>query len=61
MTYEEKNWLAMSSNNVFDFYLPIPYGLCYHNMLWVIEFPNIVDGGKVLEPVRKEYLVPHRH
>ena len=61
MTYEEKNWLATSSNDMFDLYLPIPYGLCYHNVLRMIEFPNVINGGKILEPVWKEYLAPHHH
>ena len=46
---------------MFDLYLPVPDGLRYSNMIRVVEFPNVVDGGEVLKPAWKEDLVPRHH
>ena len=61
MTYEKRNWLVVSRDNMFDLYLPVPDGLCYGNVIRVVEFPNVVDGGEVLKPAQKEDLMPHHH
>ena len=61
MTYEKKNWLVASRDNMFDLYLLAPDGLRYGNVIRVVEFPNVVDGGEVLKPARKEDLAPHHH
>ena len=61
MTYEKKNWLVTSRDNMFDLYLLVPDGLRYGNVIRVVEFPNVVDGGEVLKPARKEDLTPCHH
>ena len=61
MTYKKKNWLIASRDNMFDLYLPVPDGLRYSNVIWVVKFPNVVDGGEVLKPARKEDLTPRHH
>ena len=61
MTYKKKNWLVVSRDNMFDLYLPVPDGLHYGNMIRVVEFPNVVNGGEVLKPAQKEDLVPRHH
>ena len=61
MTYEKKNWLIASRDNMFDLYLPVPDGLHYGNVIRVVEFPNVVDGGEVLKPAWKEDLAPRHH
>ena len=66
MTYEKKNWLVVSRDNMFDLYLPVPDGLLpdglrYSNVIRVVKFPNVVDGGEVLKPAQKEDLVPCHH
>ena len=61
MTYEKKNWLIASRDNMFDLYLPVSDGLRYGNVIRVVKFPNVVDGGEVLKPAWKEDLAPRHH
>ena len=61
MTYEEKNWLIASRDNMFDLHLLVPDGLHYGNVIQVVEFPNVIYGEEVLKPVWKEDLTPHHH